>query len=108
MCGKIGQERHVEAVAHQGANRVQRVRSLGFSGDARVLVLAALLMADEIQDLSNSRIPETTAQAVQDVERLRAERAMQDSRLLDLAERAEALAAELEQAYIDKAGLPGT
>ncbi|GAB3591694.1 hypothetical protein APE01nite_15650 [Acetobacter peroxydans] len=103
-----GQERHVQAMAHQVEHRVQRVRSLGFSGDARVLVLAALLMADEIQDLSNSRIPESTAQAVHDVERLRAERAMQDSRLLDLAERAEALAAELEQAYIDKAGLPGT
>lgn len=58
-----GQERHVQAMAHQVERRVQQVRNLGFSGETRVLVLAALLMADEIQDLSGSRVPESTALA---------------------------------------------
>lgn len=101
-----GQERHVQAMAQQVERRVQRVRDMGFSGDARVLVLAALLMADEIQDLSGSRVPDATIQAAKDVERLRAEQALTASRLADLAERAESLAAELERAYIDEAGLP--
>ena len=101
-----GQERHVQAMAQQVERRVQRVRDMGFSGDARVLVLAALLMADEIQDLSGSRVPDATIQAAKDAERLRAEQALAASRLADLAERAESLAAELERAYIDGAGLP--
>ncbi|ARW10118.1 hypothetical protein WSS15_10420 [Acetobacter pasteurianus] len=101
-----GQERHVQAMAQQVERRVQRVRDMGFSGDARVLVLAALLMADEIQDLSGSRVPDATIQAAKDAERLRAEQALTASRLADLAERAESLAAELERAYIDEAGLP--
>ncbi|ANA12825.1 Hypothetical protein APO_1761 [Acetobacter pomorum DM001] len=101
-----GQERHVQAMAQQVERRVQRVRDMGFSGDARVLVLAALLMADEIQDLSGSRVPDATIQAAKDAERLRAEQALTAGRLADLAERAESLAAELEHAYIDEAGLP--
>lgn len=103
-----GQERHVQAMAHQVDRRVQRVRDMGFSGDSRVLVLAALIMADEIQDLSGNKVPDATAQAAREAERLRAEQALQNSRLTELAERAEALAMELEQAYIQDAGLPDT
>ena len=103
-----GQERHVQAMAHQVDRRVQRVRDMGFSGDSRVLVLAALIMADEIQDLSGNKVPDATAQAAREAERLRAEQALQKSRLTELAERAEALAMELEQAYIQDAGLPDT
>lgn len=103
-----GQERHVQAMAHQVERRVQQVRNLGFSGESRLLVLAALLMADEIQDLSGSRVPESTILAAQDAERLRAELALTNHRLADLADTAESLAAEIERAYIEKAELPDT
>ena len=101
-----GQERHVQAMAHQVERRVQQVRNLGFSGESRVLVLAELLMADEIQDLSGSRVPESTVLAALDAERLRAELALTNTRLADLADTAESLAAEMERAYIEDAGLP--
>lgn len=103
-----GQERHVQAMAQQVERRTQRVRALGFTGESHVLVLAALLMADEIQDLSDQLLPESTNQAVQDVERMRAEQALTSSRLIDLAERAETIAATLERAYIEEAELSGT
>lgn len=103
-----GQERHVQAMAHQVERRVQQVRTLGFSGESRLLVLAALLMADEIQDLSGNRVPESTILAAQDAERLRAELALTNHRLADLADTAESLAVEIERAYIEKAELPDT
>ncbi|OUJ13907.1 cell division protein ZapA [Acetobacter okinawensis] len=103
-----GQERHVQAMAHQVERRVQQVRNLGFSGESRLLVLAALLMADEIQDLSGNRVPESTILAAQDAERLRAELALTNHRLADLADTAESLAVEIERAYIEKAELPDT
>lgn len=103
-----GQERHVQAMAHQVERRVQQVRNLGFSGESRLLVLAALLMADEIQDLSGNRVPESTILAAQDAERLRAELALTNHRLADLADTAESLAVEIERAYIERAELPDT
>lgn len=101
-----GQERHVQVMAQQVERRVQRMRDQGFTGESRLLVLAALVMADEIQDLASNRLPEATAEAAHEAERMRAERALQAARLSDLAERAETLAAELERAYIEDAGLP--
>ncbi len=47
-----GQERHLQAMAGQVEKRVDSIKALGGnSGEARLLVLAALLMADEIHDL---------------------------------------------------------
>ena len=43
-----GQERHVQATAHQAERRVQYVRNLGFSGESRLLVLADRLMVGQI------------------------------------------------------------
>ena len=101
-----GQERHLQAMAMQVERRVQHIRALGFTGESHVLVLASLLMADEIQDLASQLLPASTNQAVQDVERMRAEQALSATRLTDLAERAEAIATTLERAYIGEAGLP--
>lgn len=101
-----GQERHLQAMAMLVERKTQQVRAMGFTGESHVLVLAALLLADEIQDLSAQLLPESTNQAVQDVERLRAEQALATTRLTDLAENAEAIAALLERAYIKGAGLP--
>src|SRR5580698_8803862 len=47
-----GQEAHLQAMAEQVDTRVDSIKALGGnSGEARLLVLAALLMADEIHDL---------------------------------------------------------
>jgi cell division protein ZapA len=47
-----GQEAHLQAMAGQVDARTDSIKALGGnSGESRVLVLAALLMADEIHDL---------------------------------------------------------
>ena len=48
-----GQEEHLQAMAAQVEERIARIKKIGGqSGEARLLVLAALLMADELHDLS--------------------------------------------------------
>ena len=47
-----GQEPHLQAMAAQVEKRVESIKAIGGnSGEARLLVLASLLMADEIHDL---------------------------------------------------------
>jgi cell division protein ZapA len=48
-----GQEEHLQAMCEQVGKRVESIKALGSStsGEARLLVLASLLMADEIHDL---------------------------------------------------------
>ena len=47
-----GQEQHLQAMAEQVEKRIDSIKALGSnSGEARLLVLASLLMADEIHDL---------------------------------------------------------
>jgi len=47
-----GQEPHLQSMAEQVDTRVDSIKALGGnSGESRLLVLAALLMADEIHDL---------------------------------------------------------
>lgn len=47
-----GQEQHLSAMAQQVESRIESIKALGGnSGEAKLLVLAALLMADEIHDL---------------------------------------------------------
>jgi cell division protein ZapA len=51
---KDGEERHLEAMGAEVNRRVEGVRSAaGSSGEARMLVMAALLMADDIFELRN-------------------------------------------------------
>ena len=46
-----GQEQHLQAMAEQVNTRIDSIKALGGnSGEARLLVLAALLMADELHD----------------------------------------------------------
>lgn len=48
-----GQEDHLRAMASAVEERMTRVKALGTqSGESRLLVLAALLMADELHDLA--------------------------------------------------------
>ena len=47
-----GQESHLEAMAAQVDSRVESIKALGGnSGESRLLLLVALLMADEVHDL---------------------------------------------------------
>jgi cell division protein ZapA len=47
-----GQESHLQAMSTQVDSRVDSIKALGGNaGEARLLLLAALLMADEIHDL---------------------------------------------------------
>ena len=87
-----GQESHLQAMAEQIEARVNRIKALGSqSGESRLLVQAALLMADELHDM---------ALEVAELRRGRppsADDAMLGDRLALLANRAEEIAATLER-----------
>ncbi len=88
---KDGEESHLFAMAEQIEDRVNRAKSLGSqSGEAKLLVMAALFMADELHDQSleirAARNGTTPAE----------ETASQD-RMRQLAARAERIAAAVEQ-----------
>ncbi len=96
-----GQELHLQAMAAQVDNRVDSIKALGGnSGEVRLLLLASLLMADEIHDLRAELDELRTAAA-------RASRAGTNAeanadpelaqRLGKLAARAEEIAATLER-----------
>ena len=88
-----GQERHLIQMAADVESRIDSIKALGGqSGESRLLVLASLLMADELHDqktlLTNlqselSRQPNTEAESRR--------------RLARLADRAEEIAQGLEQ-----------
>jgi cell division protein ZapA len=60
---KDGEEKHLEAMGAEVSNRIDGVRAAaGPSGEARMLVMAALLMADDIFDL-RSRLQAAEASA---------------------------------------------
>ena len=104
-----GQEEHLQAMAAEIERRIAGIKALGGqSGEARLLLLAALLMADELHDLSAEMRASRAAVAVPQgafggafgtVPDLasRADPAL-GRRLNELAERAEEIAAALERA----------
>ena len=93
-----GQEGHLRAMAGAVEERVGRVKALGSqSGESRLLVLAALLMADELHDMAAvladaqdhpGLLPGQASSPV----------AIEPSRLAELAERAESIAAGMDRA----------
>jgi cell division protein ZapA len=88
---KDGEEAHLLAMAEEVERRIDRAKELGVhSGEAKLLVMAALFMADEIHDmtleLQNARKGKPGSS-----ERPRSER------LSRLAARAEEIAASAEQ-----------
>ena len=91
-----GQEQHLAGMANQVESRIESIRQLGGqSGEARLLVLAALLMADELHDMK-AELEAARAAGPTPAARKKAEG---DSarRLSRLAARAEQIAADLEQ-----------
>lgn len=85
-----GEEPHLMAMAEQIEERVTRAKGLGSqSGEARLLVMAALLMADELHDMN------IALKAAHKGKPVESEKASQD-RLRKLAARAEQVATGVE------------
>ncbi len=88
---KDGEEAHLQNMAAEVDRRIEGVKTTaGPSGEARMLVIAALLMADELDELQK-KIRDETIQAAPSAPDPRLGR-----RLGKLAKRAEEIAADLE------------
>lgn len=100
-----GQEPHLAAMAHEVENRIDSIKALGSqSGEARLLVLAALLMADELHDLRIEAdglraAASRPARGKSEGEATKGDMAKGEAgrRMARLAARAEQIAAELER-----------
>jgi cell division protein ZapA len=89
-----GQETHLEQMALDIEQRIASIKSIGGqSGEARLLMLAALLLADELHDMrsAQSAAPAPTPAAAKADPEKRA-------KLRRLAARAEEIAADLADA----------
>lgn len=88
---KDGEEAHLQAMAEQIEDRVTRAKALGSqSGEARLLVMAALMMADELHDMS---IELKAAQKGRSTASVRSS----EDKARRIAARAEAIAAAADQ-----------
>jgi cell division protein ZapA len=89
-----GQESHLERMAAEIEQRINSIKAIGGqSGEARLLMLASLLLADELHDLrvaSTEAAPKQAAEAKADPEKR--------AKLRRLAARAEEIAADLTDA----------
>ena len=93
-----GQEAHLRAMAAQVESRIARIKALGGqSGETRLLVLAALLMADELHDTTLDLAEARTGERVLPVPPAPAEPAIDPELLARLASRAEEIAAAMER-----------
>ncbi len=88
-----GQERHLMQMAADVESRIDSIKALGGqSGEARLLVLASLLMADELHDLRQTLQNLKTELARQPKAELDAK-----IRLARLADKAEEIADDMER-----------
>ncbi|HEY0420741.1 MAG TPA: cell division protein ZapA [Acetobacteraceae bacterium] len=86
-----GEEKHLIAMADEVEKRIEKAKALGVpSGEAKLLVMAALFMADELHDLG------LEVQALRRGKPGTPERAKTE-RITRLAARAEEIAAQAEQ-----------
>jgi len=89
---EAGQEPHLLAMAAEVERRVQSIKALGGqSGEARLLVLAALMLADEVHDLREDLAAAKTTSTAP-----RGPDAKLGRRLSKIAARAEEIALDLE------------
>lgn len=85
-----GQEAHLQEMAAEVDGRITSIKAVGGqSGEARLLMLAALLLADELHDIKLERLGATSAAPDADAALAR--------RLQLMAARAEAIADGLER-----------
>ncbi len=89
-----GQETHLEQMAADIEQRITSIKAIGGqSGEARLLMLAALLLADELHDTrsaQNANLADAAATPKSDPEK--------SAKLRRLAARAEEIAADLADA----------
>ena len=86
-----GQEPHLERMAAEIEQRINSIKAIGGqNGEARLLMLAALLLADELHDLRSTQSAATPAPDKADAERR--------AKLRRVAARAEEIAADLTDA----------
>lgn len=87
-----GQETHLQAMAAEVDGRIASIKAVGAqSGEARLLMLAALLLADELHDMRLAGSGAAPKPADDAAAQARAHR------LAELAARAEAIADAMEQ-----------
>jgi cell division protein ZapA len=85
-----GQESHLERMATEIEQRVNSIKAIGGqSGEARLLMLAALLLADELHDTRTNMAAKPSAAPVEQERR---------AKLRRVAARAEEIAADLTDA----------
>jgi len=90
-----GQEDHLHAMAAQVESRIENIKALGNqSGESRLLVLAALLLSDELHDLKAEM--EKSAGSKPSAKAAKADRDIARS-LARMASRAEEIATNLER-----------
>lgn len=89
-----GQEKHLERMAAEIEQRINSIKAIGGqSGEARLLMLASLLLADELHDLrAAASAPPTPKPAAEKPDEERR------AKLRRLAARAEEIAADLTDA----------
>ncbi len=88
---KDGEEEHLHAMAGEVDRRIENIQAVaGQSGEARMLVMASLLMADDLYEMSKARHGGGSAAAPPAAE------PKLTRKLGKLAERAEAIALDLE------------
>jgi cell division protein ZapA len=86
-----GQEEHLTRMAAEIEQRITSIKAIGGqSGEARLLMLAALLLADEVHDLRSHAVPKAAAPAEE-----KPETGERRARLRRVAARAEEIAADL-------------
>jgi cell division protein ZapA len=86
-----GQETHLEQMAADIEQRITSIKAIGGqSGEARLLMLAALLLADELHDMRTAQPASPPAAPKPDPEK--------SAKLRRLAARAEEIAADLTDA----------
>ncbi len=91
-----GQEAHLGAMAEQVEARIDSIKAMGGqNGEAKLLVLAALLMADELHDMKMDRM-RPGGLAADLAKEAKTDTAIETARLTKLAQRAESIATELE------------
>jgi cell division protein ZapA len=95
-----GQEQHLLDMAHEVENRIESIKALGGpTGEGRLLVLAALLMADELHDtrIELATLRENLAASTEASASVAKLEPRQAKRLSRLARKAEDIAATIEQ-----------
>jgi cell division protein ZapA len=87
-----GQERHLEAMGAAVQSRIDSIKTLGQTGEARLLMLAALLLADELHDKDAASPPPRPEPAAPTID------PVFEATVRRLADKAEEIAAALERA----------